>query len=146
MTSAHALRHDSDGDSRPTRHAIVWIDHRRADIIFFDRHKAEAKLVRHHDAPRTIHHKAGTVGPGHVAEATQYLNAVAAELREVDEVLIVGPSHVKWELKAYIEHRARDIAERIVGVETVNHPTEAQLLAYAQHYFLAVDRMRPHTL
>ena len=77
-------------------------------------------------------------------EDTLYLNEVAAELRDVDEVLIVGPSHSKWELKAYIERRAHDIAERIVGVETVNHPTEGQLLAYAQHYFVAVGRMRRH--
>jgi len=128
---------------RPTRHALVWIDHRRADIIFFDRHASEAVLIRHRDAPQTIHHKAGTTGAGHVVEDTQYLNEVTAELREADEILIVGPSHVKWELKAYIERRAHEIAKRVVAVETVNHPTEGQLLAYAQHYFVAVDRMRP---
>jgi stalled ribosome rescue protein Dom34 len=131
-------------DPRPTRHALVWIDHRQADIIFFDRHAAESKLVRHHGAPRSIHHKAGTTGSGHIVEDTLYLNEVAAELREVDEILIVGPSHAKWELKAYVERRAHEIARRIVGVETINHPTEGQLLAYAQHYFVAVDRMRPH--
>ena len=137
-----ALR--AGADLRPTRHALVWIDHRCADIVFFDRHAAETKLIRHRDAPRSVHHKAGTTGAGHIVEDTLYLNEVAAELRDVDEILIVGPSHAKWELKAYIERRAGEIAERIVGVETINHPTEAQLLAYAQHYFVAVDRMRPH--
>ena len=142
MTHLQVLH--SEHEKRPTRHALVWIDHRRADIVYFDRHAHETKLIRHHDAPHAIHHKAGTTGAGHVVEDTQYLNAVAAELRDADEILIVGPSHVKWELKAYIERRARDIARRIVGVEIVNHPTEGQLLAYAQHYFVAVDRMRPH--
>jgi len=142
MRNAQALH--AVADPRPTRHALVWIDHRQADIVFFDRHAAERKLIRHHDAPRSIHHRAGTTGSGHVVEDTLYLNEVAAELRDVDEVLIVGPSHSKWELKAYIERRAHEIAERIVGVETVNYPTEGQLLAYAQHYFVAVGRMRPH--
>ena len=142
MTKVQALRDDGDGDIRPTRHALVWLDHRRAQIVFFDRHRAQTKLIRHHDAPRTIHHKAGATGSGHVVEDTQYLNAVAAELRGIEEILITGPSHAKWELKAYIERRASDIAERIVGVETINHPTEGQLLAYAEHYFVPVDRMR----
>ncbi len=143
MSGATVLR-NHDGDERPTRHALVWIDHRRADIIFFDRHAAETKLIRHRDAPRSIHHKSGTTGSGHVVEDIQYLNEVAAELREVDEILIVGPSHAKWELKAYLERRAQEIAKRIVGMETINHPTEGQLLAYAQHYFVAVYRMRAH--
>jgi stalled ribosome rescue protein Dom34 len=142
MSNAQTSR--VDVEPRPTRHALVWIDHRSADIIFFDRHAAATKLIRHHDAPRSIHHKAGTTGAGHIVEDTLYLNEVAAELRDSDEILLVGPSHAKWELKAYIERRAHEIAKRIVGVETINHPTEGQLLAYARHYFVAVDRMRPH--
>jgi hypothetical protein len=31
----------------------------------------------------------------------------------------------------------------IVGVETVDHPSDAQLVAYARHYFKAEDRMLP---
>jgi hypothetical protein len=31
----------------------------------------------------------------------------------------------------------------IVGVETVDHPSDAQLVAHARHYFEAEDRMLP---
>jgi hypothetical protein len=31
----------------------------------------------------------------------------------------------------------------IVGVETVDHPSDAQLVAYATKYFKATDRMQP---
>jgi hypothetical protein len=31
----------------------------------------------------------------------------------------------------------------IVGVETVDHASDAQLVAYARHYFKAEDRMLP---
>jgi hypothetical protein len=31
----------------------------------------------------------------------------------------------------------------IVGVETVDHPSDAQLVAYATKYFKATDRMHP---
>jgi hypothetical protein len=33
------------------------------------------------------------------------------------------------------------IAKQIVGVETVDHPSDGQLLAFAKKYFLAKDRM-----
>jgi hypothetical protein len=31
---------------------------------------------------------------------------------------------------------------KIVGVETVDHPTDGQLVAHARRYFHAADRMR----
>jgi hypothetical protein len=31
----------------------------------------------------------------------------------------------------------------IVGVETVDHPSDAQVVAYARKYFNAADRMQP---
>jgi hypothetical protein len=31
----------------------------------------------------------------------------------------------------------------IVGVETVDHPSDAQLVAYARHYFKTEDLMLP---
>ena len=33
--------------------------------------------------------------------------------------------------------------QKIVGVETVDHPSDAQLVAYARQYFKAEDRMLP---
>jgi hypothetical protein len=33
----------------------------------------------------------------------------------------------------------------IIGVETVDHPTDAQLVAYARQYFKGADRMRTQT-
>jgi len=33
----------------------------------------------------------------------------------------------------------------IVGVETVDHPSDAQLVAYAGKYLKATDRMQPQT-
>ena len=28
-----------------------------------------------------------------------------------------------------------------MGIETLDHPTDPQLLAYAKHYFIRIDRM-----
>ena len=34
------------------------------------------------------------------------------------------------------------IAGKVVGIESVDHPSDGQLLAYARHYFVKIDRMR----
>jgi hypothetical protein len=33
--------------------------------------------------------------------------------------------------------------KNIVGVETVDHPSDAALVAYARKYFTSADRMQP---
>ena len=35
-----------------------------------------------------------------------------------------------------------ETAKRIIGIETVDHPGDAQLVAYARKYFVAKDRMQ----
>jgi hypothetical protein len=129
-------------DTGPSHHAVVWIDHKKADIIRFDRNSDMETVVRHKDAPRTIHHKAGTAGPGHIAEDPHYLASVAEALKPAQEILIVGPGEVKLELRAWLEKHAPDIAKRVVGVEAADHPTDGELLAHARKYFIGADRMR----
>jgi hypothetical protein len=34
------------------------------------------------------------------------------------------------------------MSARVVGVETVDHPSDGQLLAHARQYFQAADQMR----
>jgi hypothetical protein len=33
------------------------------------------------------------------------------------------------------------MAELVVGIETVDHPTDGQLIAYARKYFIAKDAL-----
>ena len=35
----------------------------------------------------------------------------------------------------------QDLVEKIIGVETVDHPTDNQLVAHARRYFRAADKM-----
>jgi hypothetical protein len=49
--------------------------------------------------------------------------------------LITGPGSAKTELSSYIQRTHPDLARRISGIETVDHPTDAQLLAHARSFF-----------
>ena len=101
-------------------------------------------LVLHPDNPtRHIHHKANTIGSGHATTSPDYLRAVAEAVSDAGSVLITGPANAKTELVEYIRLHDPRLAKVIAGVETVDHPTDAQLVAYARKYLKAADRLVP---
>jgi stalled ribosome rescue protein Dom34 len=77
----------------------------------------------------------------HPDDANRFFGEVARTLGNTDAVLIVGPSSGKLEFFRYLHDRERDLASRIVGVESADHPTDGEIVARAKSYFRASDRM-----
>jgi stalled ribosome rescue protein Dom34 len=124
-------------------HAVIWIDHREARIFHFSPTDVE-KLILHPDHPtRHIHHKANSIGSGHAAEDHDYLQAVTEAIADAGAVLITGPANAKTELVKHIHQHDPQRMKLIAGVETVDHPSDASLVAYARKYFKAADLMQP---
>ena len=124
-------------------HAVVWIDHREAKVFHFNPTDVD-KLVIHPDNPtKHLHHKAGSVGSGHAAEDQNFLHAVAESIADAGAVLITGPAEAKNDLVKHIERHDPALRKLIAGVESVDHPSDAQLVAHARRYLAAADRMRP---
>lgn len=124
-------------------HAVVWIDHREARIFRFNPADVD-RVVLHPDHPtRHLHHKANAIGSGNAAEDHAFLQAVVDSIADAGAVLIAGPGSAKNELVKHIDRHAPRLMPIIAGVETVDHPSDAQLVAHARHYFKAEDLMRP---
>jgi hypothetical protein len=124
-------------------HAVIWIDHHEARVFHFSPTDVE-RLVLHPDHPtRRIHHKANSIGSGHAAEDHDYLQAVAEAIADAGAVLITGPANTKTELVKHIQQHDPNRMKVIAGVETVDHPSDAGLVAHARKYFKAADRMLP---
>jgi stalled ribosome rescue protein Dom34 len=124
-------------------HAVVWIDHREARVFHFSSTDVES-VVLHPDHPtRHIHHKANSIGSGHASDDHEFFRAVAQSIADAGAVLLTGPGDAKTKLRKYIDQHDPKLMKIIVGVETVDHPTDAQLVAYARQYFKAEDRMLP---
>lgn len=124
-------------------HAVVWIDHREAKVFHFSPTEVD-RLVLHPDHPtKHIHHKANTVGSGHAAPNDEFLHAVAQSIADAGAVLIAGPANTKDQLVAHIEKHDPKLKALIKGVETVDHPSDGQLVAHARKYFKVEDRMTP---
>lgn len=128
-----AQTHDPAGH----HHALVWIDHHEARIFRFDSDVSEAThhtIRDEHSAPH-LHHKANSIGSGHVAVSHAYLEAVAMAILDAKAILIVGPSSAKHEFYKHLEAHHPALLSAIVGVETLDHPGDGPLLAHAAKAF-----------
>ena len=55
---------------------------------------------------------------------------------------VVGPAQAKLHLMRHIHAHDPAMSSTGMGVETVDHPSDGQVLAYARKYFKADDAMR----
>ena len=126
-------------------HQIVWIDREQARIYGVGHDDlSELAVIRAPDEGRGhVHHKAGSIGPGHVPVSQRYLREVAAALQAAQEILIVGPADAKQALKDHILLNAPLLLKRIVGVEPMDKCDGGELQAFASLFFHQADGMRP---
>jgi stalled ribosome rescue protein Dom34 len=124
-----------------TRHAAVWIDHNEARIFFVNSDAFETLSVR--SPHRQVHrHPVSRDDGPHPSDAKHFFEEVARALDGAAEILIVGPATAKLEFMRHLHAHERALEAKVVGVETVDHPTDGQLVAYVRRYFRAIDRMR----
>jgi hypothetical protein len=124
-------------------HAVVWIDHLEAHVIQFYIDTSESQTIKTKSKHTNVHQKAGTLDSGHYSADNSYLHEVIQAVSGAGEILIVGPGSAKLELFKHAQSHDIKISEKIVGIETVDHPSDGQLLAYAKKYFMRIDNMRP---
>ena len=122
-------------------HAVVWLDHAEAHVQHFTREDVEQKLV-HGKPHRHLHTKKNAQASGHAAEDQAYFHTIAEALKGAEEVLVVGPANAKTEFVKHLNAHDPDLGKKVVAVETVDHPSDGQVLAYARKHFRAIDRMR----
>jgi stalled ribosome rescue protein Dom34 len=123
-------------------HAIVWIDHQQAKIFKFDATQIDSTVVRSSHPHQHIHHKANSGDSGHAPVDAAFLKQVAENFSNAGTILITGPANAKSELTTYLAEHQPAVAARIAGVEPLDHPSDAELLALARRFFKASDRMR----
>jgi len=116
-------------------YAIVWIDHQEAKIFHLDVTEIDRLVIRPHDPARRIRHEANSFGGDRPEEQDFFFERIAGAIIEARAILITGPESAKSELAAHVMHRHLDLARRIAGVETIDHPGSGALVALARIYF-----------
>lgn len=118
----------------PLLHAVLWIDHHRAQILQFDAEAVHAVQLHAHVHYTRQHASA-------VRSEHEFFGHVCDELAGIKEVLVTGSHIAQADFRHYVEkHRPTTMAQ-IAGWETVDHPSEGQLLALARRFFLKQERL-----
>ena len=116
--------------------AIVWIDHSQAKVFHVGL-TGEDEVTLHPLMPtRHLHHKANSIGSGHVGFDKEFLAQVMNAISDAGEILIIGPASGKTEFAKYLREQHAAIADRIVAVEAADHPSDREIVAYAKKYLL----------
>lgn len=122
-------------------HAVVWLDHSEAHVMHISPDDIEKSVIHPSKPHQHLHAKSGSVGAGRHAEDKGYYHAIVEALKGAQEILVVGPAQAKLQLIKHIHTHDQHMTDKVVGVETIDHPTDAQLVAYARKYFVAKDQM-----
>ena len=117
----------------------VWLDYREARIFQvradgFTKETIEAphRHIHRHPKGEEMDKNRDKRRPD---DAHRFFRELALALVEANEVLIVGPSTAKLHFVNHAHQHDQALLPKIVGLETVDHPTDGQLVAYAKHYF-----------
>ena len=117
-----------------TFHAVVRIDHKTAEILQFDAEHVQAQRIKAHSHHTAYH--GSTVRTEH-----EFFGEVCDALAGIPEILVTGSHQAMADFRHYVDKHGPAPAPHIVGWETVDQPTQAQLVALARQYFLKFDRM-----
>ena len=117
-------------------HGAVWIDHQEAKIYQVEAASFDVTKVTapHHHVTRKASEQ------GMHSDADGYYREVAQALKGTSALLIVGPSSAKLDFIRHLQRHDHTLEASICGVETLDHPTDPQLVAYVRHYFEDKDR------
>lgn len=115
-------------------HAVVWIDHHSAQILQFDAEHVQAQKIKSHSHHTKQHGSA-------VRSEHEFFGEVCDGLAGIAEVLVTGSHTAQVDFQHYVEKHRAATAKQIVGYETVDHPSDKQLIAMARKYFVRFDRM-----
>ncbi len=122
-------------------HSVVWIDHQKATAWQFTSTEEQSKVIHARDQHQKVHSRKSTHG-GHKSPAdARFFEEVSEALKGTHEVLIIGPALTKNEFANYLREKHPDLGKGIVAIENADHPTDAQVLAYARQHFKALDQM-----
>jgi stalled ribosome rescue protein Dom34 len=125
----------------PHYHSIVWIDHHKAVVWNFTDDAQTKTVVKAHDQHEHTHIRKSPHGGHKTPDDPEFFDEVAKALAGVTEVLVIGPAQGKDEFMAFLKKKHAPIAAAVVAVETADHPTDPELLAYARKHFKVLDRM-----
>jgi hypothetical protein len=118
----------------PVSRAVVQIDHHHAQVLRFDAEHAQAQHIKANEHFTRQH-------GSEVRTEHEFFADVCDALAGLTDVLVVGSHTAQADFRHYVEKHRAALSKLIVGWQTVDHPTDGQLLALAREYFIQHEGM-----
>ena len=122
--------------------AGLWIDHSKAVIVIVSDKGEETEQIES-GMEKHVRFSGGSrseQGGGEDQQDRQftghlntYYDAVIAQLRDSESILLFGPGEAKGELEKRLANKG--LGGRIVGIETVDKMTDRQIAAKVRQHF-----------
>ena len=122
--------------------AGLWIDHSKAVIVIVSDNGEKTKQMES-GMEKHVRFSGGSrseQGGGEDQQDRQftghlntYYDAVIAQLRDSESILLFGPGEAKGELEKRLANKG--LGGRIVGIETVDKMTDRQIAAKVRQHF-----------
>lgn len=111
---------------------VVWVDRETAKVFQFSNEKMERTVLH---AQNSEHHTHALESVDHQRQERSFFKDVVGRLAEAARILILGPGVAKHHFQTYLMEQFPAVAKRVVGCETVDHPTDPQIAALAKRFF-----------
>ena len=96
-----------------TYHAIVWMDHKQAHVVMFDREHIQTQRIK-----TRSHHK----HQGKVGDTVPFFQDIAKALSGTHEVLLTGPGLARQEFRTWCQQHQSATAQLIVDQHCLRPP------------------------
>jgi len=110
----------------------ILIDSHNAKVFGFEGGEVTHHAYQRHEPEHHTSH-----AQDHNKDSSHFFHQVAAHLTGATHLLLLGHGLGKDHFKQHLEqHHHQDLAHKVLAVETVDHPTDAQVVAQARALFL----------
>ena len=110
-------------------HAVAWIDHHTAQVLRIDAEQVLDQKVKEHVHYTRQH-------GSKVRSEHEFFGEVCDALAGIASILVAGSHTAQADFRHYVEKHRPAVAAQIVGWETVDHPTEREIVKMAREFFV----------
>jgi stalled ribosome rescue protein Dom34 len=111
-------------------HAIVWLDNKHAKFFNFSKTESDS-----HNVKTNEHHSHHFTDGAGKEDEKRYFHHLSDSLKDFQEIILIGPGNGKDNFKKYLESHNKEFLKKVLATETVDHPTDNQIIAFAKKYF-----------
>jgi hypothetical protein len=119
----------------PRAGTAVFIDHHEARVFHVALGSVDESTIQAPNHHVHRHPKRGTDEHNHPDDAHHFFAEVAKALAGSEGILLLGPSTAKLEFLRYVQKHDHALESHVLGIETVDHPSDKQLVAHIKAYF-----------